>query len=326
MLILHIGTHKTGTSSLQTLLTQQAHALREQGVRYLEAARENRIAHHPLAWSIRGRRSTPLTVWHEVREELARATEPVKLLSTEGFWFEEPEEIKQQLGYSGPVKIVAYLRRQDKYLQSLYKQTVSGGRKTDFETWLKDMPHRGNYLAIITRWAAAFGDSAITIRPYERGGQTIDVVEDFLRILNLDPAPFLVDRKHPQNPSPRRELLHFLRAFNQLNLKMDHEKFFYAVLQRNKAYIRSTDLLTPERCASLMEDYAESNAKLAARFWHDRTAPLFPRLARRELPPMWTLDDPEFFTLTVDVLTSVVEFLAGENQPKQKKRKSVKPP
>jgi len=41
---------------------------------------------------------------------------------------------------------------------------------------------------------------------------------------------------------------------------------------------------------------------------------------------VWNLDDPEFFTLTVDVLTSVVEFLAGENGPKKKRRSTARPP
>ncbi|MEI9932887.1 MAG: hypothetical protein WDM89_20705 [Rhizomicrobium sp.] len=326
MLILHIGTHKTGTSSLQSVLTQRADALREKGVRYIEAARENRIAHHPLAWAIRGRRGAALTVWDDVRRELQNAAEPVKLLSTEGFWFEDPDAIKEQLAWSGPVRIVAYVRRQDKYLQSLYKQTVASGRKTDFDKWLKDVPHRGDYYSVIARWADTFGERAITLLPYERSGRTIDVVEDFLRVLNLDPGPLLAGRKYPQNPSPRRELLHFLRAFNQLNLKMDHEKFFYSVIQRNKAYVRSTDLLSAERCAALLEDHAESNRKLAERFWHDETMPLFPAFVPHGLPQQWGLDDPEFFTLTVDVLKAVVKFLDGENEPRKKKRKTAKPP
>jgi len=326
LLILHIGTHKTGTSALQAFLKSNADGLQAQGVRYVEAGRPGRLAHHMLAWAIRGRRNTDLSIWDGVRAELRDNPASINVLSTEGFWFEDPARIKEVLDYDGEVKIVAYLRRQDQFLQSLYKQAVSSGRKTDFDAWLAEVPHRGDYLSVLDKWAEAFGIGAITVRPYERGGRTIDAVEDFLSVFGIDPhAMPQIKLSHAHNPSPRRELLHFLRAFNQLNLKIDYEKFFFSVIRRNKAYVRSIDLLTYEQRRVLLDNYEEENRALAKRYLRE-DIPLFSALKPSELPQIWTQDDPEYFQLTVDVLDAVVKCVQGEVEIERKKRQKSKAP
>lgn len=325
VLVLHIGTHKTGTSTLQSVLTRAAPRLAERGVSYVAAGRENRIAHHPLAWGLRGRYSTGMEVWEGARAEINASTAPIQVLSTEGFWYEDPAEVKRQLAFAGEVRIVAYLRRQDAFLQSLYKQAVSSGRKTNFQDWLSEFGYRGDYLTVIDRWADAFGRDAIVVRPYERGSSTIDVVDDFFALVGLDPADTIADIKRgSHNPSPRRELLYFLRAFNQLNLKINYDKLFYSVIGRNKAYVRSADLLTHEECVSVLARYAESNARLAERYWKGE-GPLFGQPPRRDLPPMWTPEDPEFFQLAVDVLDGVVKLVAPGGPGTGAVRKKRKP-
>ncbi|HTT98940.1 MAG TPA: hypothetical protein VMF58_12885 [Rhizomicrobium sp.] len=326
MLVLHIGTHKTGTSALQAFLAANAEALQQHGVRYIEAGRPKRLAHHMLAWSIRGRRNTNISIWDGVRGEIARTPDTTHVLSSEGFWFEDPVRVKELLGYDGPVKIVAYLRRQDQFLQSLYKQTVADGRKKDFDTWLADVPHRGDYATVMNAWAVVFGADAIVARPYQRNGENIDTIADFLSLLNIDKA--IVPDVRPgttYNPSPRRELLHFLRAFNQLNLKIDYEKFFHSVMGRDKAYKRSIDLLTYEQRRAVLDRYEQCNREITERYWKEEI-PLFPDLQDKELPTIWSQDDPEYFQLTVHFLEAVVKLISGEVEIAQKRRQDAKAP
>ncbi len=319
MLIIHIGTHKTGTTSLQSVLARGAEALLPHGIRYLQRGRGDGFAHHKLAWALRGRRNTDMSVWDRLRAELAASKSPTNLLSSEAFWLEDPAEVKRQLGDTQDVRIVLYVRRQDKYLQSLYKQTVASGRKPDFAAWLAEMHVRGDYLSVVRNWAAQFGADAVTVLPYERDGRPIDLVADFSRFLGVDLAA-LVGQKNvgTQNPSPRRELLHFIRALNQLDLDVNHDKFFYSVIKRNKSYIRSTDLLTYEQRVELMRGYADGNRILSDEF--HAGVPLFPEMVPTEPPALWTLDDAEFFALTVDVLDAVVKLVAaGEIGPREPK-------
>jgi hypothetical protein len=325
LLIIHIGTHKTGTSALQTFLTNNAAPLVTQGVRYIEAGREGRIAHHPLAWIASGRADIDPENWAAANRELARSGAPIDILSSEAFWFADPAQVRRNLAYDGEIQVVAYLRRQDAYLPSLYKQAVTAGRKVKFETWLDQMGHRGDYYAVLSQWADAFGADAIRVKPYERNGETVDLVHDFIDGLGIDSAAALAHYKpHRRNPSPRRELLHFIRAFNRLNFDIDQQKLFYALIKIDKNYVRSADLLTKERAQELLDRFAESNRNVAARFWHDDTVPLFPDTPPRDRPPGWSLEDPEFMELTVNALDAIVNFV--REQPELKKRRKLKKP
>jgi len=325
LLILHIGTHKTGTSALQTFMSEKSDMLRTHGVHYIEAGREGRIAHHPLAWIVSGRHDVDPDVWTRVEDELARTPAPIHILSSEAFWFADAAEVRKRFAYRGEIKIVAYLRRQDSYLPSLYKQAVTSGRKTTFENWLAQMGERGDYYSVLSQWADAFGESAIHIRPYERNGATIDLVQDFIGTLGIDSEAVLQSYKsHHRNPSPRRELLHFIRAFNKLNFSIDQQKLFYSLIKIDKNYIRSADILTREQSEALLDTYAASNRRVVERFWHDTAVPLFPDTPPRDRPPGWSLEDPEFMQLTVDVIDTVVK-LVSETPELKKKQKLKKP-
>lgn len=324
LLVLHIGTHKTGTSAIQAALAR-ADALQPLGVHFVEAGREGRGAHHALAWSLRNRYKTPLSVWDGVRAELARDDSRVKVLSSEAFWYEHPLEVKRQLAWRGEIRIVAYLQRQDRYLQTLYRQNAAGGQSVTFADWVREWGHRGEYLAALEDWAEHFGRHAIVVRPFERGGETIDAVKDFFDVLGVDAgsAGFKPAARTPSQPLPAVQ--HFLRAFNHLGL--DHDKLLSSLAKRRKTCGRSADLLSYDEARALMARFADGNRILAERFWRSDADPLFPPLEPR--PAEFNLDDPEFFSLTVDVLDAVVELVAaqsaGTGDIRRKKPPPIKP-
>jgi hypothetical protein len=308
LLILHIGTHKTGTSALQTYLGNRAKDLDERGIHYLRSGRAAGKAHHELAWAIRGRKDAPMSSWDDTRAELANHRDSTTVISSEAFWFTEPQAVKDQLGETG-TRVVMYLRRQDKYLQSLYKQTVAGGgRRISFGEWREKFYFRGDYLSVVRAWAEAFGKDNLVIRPYERDGRTIDVVEDFLGFLGIEMVDELERNKAGRNnPSPRRELMELYRAFNQLDVDVDRDKFFYNVIRRNEDYIRSADLLGAEECAALASEFAAGNATLAREFYTG-SDPLFPDMKPVAPPEIWSPESPEYFAMQVDFLDAVWKF------------------
>jgi hypothetical protein len=312
LLVLHIGTHKTGTSALQTFLYRHPELLAAKNVHYLRAGQGAGRAHHALAWAVRGYKGAQMSVWDEVRAELAESKAEINVISSEAMWFAAPDAIQAQLEGVGETRIVAYLRRQDKYLQSLYKQAVASGRKADFRSWLESHRDRGDYLSVLSAWAAAFGAEALTVRPHERSGRTIDIVKDFAGLLGLD-AKTDLNRGKPvwQNPSPRRELLELIRAVNHLDLDFDRDKFFYAVMRRNPAYVRSGDLLAYDECKALMERFAEPNRILSETFYRDAETPLFPELVPSEPPPLWAPGGKEHLAMTADVMDALVKTAGG---------------
>ena len=308
LLIVHIGTQKTGTSALQGYLSANSEPLARQGIRYIEAGRRwgNHSSHGELAQSVLGRADG--SVWNEVRRELTASKSRVNLISAEGFWFADPATLKAQLSSISDVRIVVYLRRQDKYLQSLWKQAVTGGRKHDFNLWRERLPHRGDYFSTVEKWAEQFGAESIIVRPYERNG-VVNTIEDFCRIIDARDIP--VQPNVGRNPSPRRELLHFIRAFNHLNVNVDRHQLFRALVFKNSEYVRSCDMLSHAEAVALMNLYAEGNQRLIEKYYRDPSSPLFPELTEAAPSPVWGVESEEFMKLTVDVLDVLVQLAAS---------------
>lgn len=315
MLFVHIGTHKTGTSALQTFFTVYRAELAAKGVRYLKAGLGQGRAHHALPWSIRGMHGRTMAVWDEVRAELARDRAPIDVISSEALWFTDPALVKAELKDVADLRIVLYLRRQDKYLQSLYKQAVTSGRKSDFAAWRAQAADRGDYLSVLRKWAETFGKQNLILRAYERGGKRVDVTADFFEAIGVDVGSELEDRgkraKRRHNPSPRRELLALVRAANMTPYDFEHDKFFWSVIRRKDAYVGSADLLGYEDCVALMKDYDEMNRVLADEFFAG--GELFPPMTRSELPDVWRVDDEDYIEMAAHFLEKLIDAaVAGE--------------
>src|SRR6185312_16148290 len=113
MLYLHIGTHKTGTSALQTFLTRRSPGLEKRGLHYVQAGLGDAHAHHALSWSLRGQYLGDASVWDEARAEIARYSARPTVISSEAFWYTDPASLVEKLKDVGPLRIVLYVRRQD---------------------------------------------------------------------------------------------------------------------------------------------------------------------------------------------------------------------
>jgi hypothetical protein len=138
--LLHAGTHKTGTTSLQQLLGTNDEALSAAGVfvpkrgRPFETA-DIHGAHHNVAWQfIADSRFNPSAgTLADVISEIRAADKPVTLLSSEDFEYLHSRpaalfHIRRHLEAAGfTLKIVLYLRRQDDYARSLYRELFNHG-------------------------------------------------------------------------------------------------------------------------------------------------------------------------------------------------------
>ena len=189
---LHIGTMKTGTTSIQQvfdlrraeLLAQHAYYPLSPGAR----------AHELLTYAAtEGRRGPPDTdpFWKgmdrqarlaafrtdfdkEMREIPARVTKII--ISDERFSFylrtrEEIAALKAMLTpYFENFTIIAYLRRQDSFLASRYSEQLRVGAvgEPDNRRELARLLDY-DYQSLLDNWASVFGEKAIKPRLYERG-------------------------------------------------------------------------------------------------------------------------------------------------------------
>lgn len=134
MVVLHIGTHKTGTKSLQTMLSQNSEWFEEQGLAYPVTGRVG-YGHHNLAWELTGdtRYEQATGSLDDVVTELARTEAPTALLSSEDFesLYRRPDPMArllanlQEIGYD--VHVVVTLREPADYTESLYEELLKHG-------------------------------------------------------------------------------------------------------------------------------------------------------------------------------------------------------
>ena len=189
-IMLHIGAHKTGTTSLQAALFAASKQLDEQGVVNLVADGDETA--NPAARSVQrlpssGSTGAPLdyNVWTTLVGQAKAHPNQLVSISAEAFAVSEPLVIKKivkDLGL-GRLQVVITLRPLGKILPSQWQQDLHGAwLNLEFEEWLmktlKDVepvkqigplqvPHqfwfRHRHDALLQRWIDAVGSDRITL-------------------------------------------------------------------------------------------------------------------------------------------------------------------
>lgn len=191
--ILHIGTHKTGTTSIQEFCQGNRSHLASAGIDYPQTylvPSRRYFGHHCLPWQLLGqgpdRRPWPDGLddpLGDLRERVERDDAAAVLLSSENFCrlgSDGVERLRDALA-GVRVDVMLYLRRQDLYLQSLYQTAVlHSGFEGDITSLAGSVEL--DYGPLVERWSDAFGADRLHLAAFEpaqlAGG---DIVVDFHR-------------------------------------------------------------------------------------------------------------------------------------------------
>ena len=168
-LIIHIGSQKTGSTSIQTFLTQQPDKMDDAGLSYVKAGR-GPAAHNKLAFK-RDSDQFPVLMKRLVAEIEAQPNK-THVISAEMLFTPRmassmieflPDDLRQN------TKIIAYIRRQDKFLEAMYKQVVKTGRfKGTAQEYAMKRESALMYSKVLDAWAKGFGTENVRVQPYER--------------------------------------------------------------------------------------------------------------------------------------------------------------
>jgi hypothetical protein len=230
-IFLHIGTEKTGTTTLQAFLTANEAALARSGLTYLSDQSRpyfERIAHGPLAACLMAERAEFISggkhqpaefVLDVLRRDIDRSGRDV-ILSCEQFSSRitsaaSLRRLADALA-DHDVTIVCYLRRQDELAIAAYTTAVRCGRQTRLSIGeIVDGGWYYDFRRMLSLWAVVFGAENLIVRPYDvesLHGQ--DIRRDFLRLVGIDGASgftFGEDR----NRSLDARQVEMLRLLNQ---------------------------------------------------------------------------------------------------------------
>ena len=217
---LHIGTHKTGSTSLQFFLHRAEAALRERGVLYPRAGRSERLwfAHHALAWAVLKTEEAPAEdVWRAVKEEIAAWTGDEVVLSCEDFSLCDDAQASEVVGmFEGfRVEVVVYLRKPIDYALSAYKQHLTSNGHRSLEEHLRDFAERCDYLSLVRRWEACPGVEAVHVRVYDKVKRAAGVEADLAEVIGAAFEPLAPFAGAPVNVSHADDVLRTIRAVNR---------------------------------------------------------------------------------------------------------------
>jgi len=185
---LHIGSGKTGTSSIQRMCTRNRRILADEGVLYPQspgtprhvlvgmACRPDEGLTATVYWRRMGKpepEQLRSRVFAELQAEIVEAGTPRLLLSDEGIYSLPEEGIERLSGllerFASSVRLVVYLRRQDDHLISRYQQSVKVGETRRLADFVELDYARGyDYYTRLTQFRSVIRPDEFVVRPFDR--------------------------------------------------------------------------------------------------------------------------------------------------------------
>lgn len=282
-LFLHIGTHKTGTTSIQYTLARSEPELAKHNAVYPgNYAGQNNPGHHYLAYGEANKRYASLL------KQIDQSTQDSVILSTELLSTSPPEQISGLLRRFD-AKIICLLRRQDDYLESMYRELCkSSFCKQSSEEYINAVlsdqpllifsnfkqtslrsPLPGDYDKLLGRYAEIVGEENIIAIPYDDPGFGGDAVEKFSRAIDI---PLKAAQGGARNVSFSPEVVELRRRLDQ-HLQDDEKlalrPMFWKLNDALASEQKGESILSTEQRRRILSHYAASNDRVRARFIPD---------------------------------------------------------
>lgn len=331
-LLFHIGMPKTGTTSIQEFLWLNREKLSSHGWVYpelfsfSEAGRDHKNGTH-LTFTLMGLLGCPASYirygygydrkiltevfTRDVATPILDALQSKDvIISEEDIWRHLGINISHLLsffkGHGCDVRVIVYLRRQDKYLESLY-DTLTKFSNSHWQSMMdfyyssteaaRDFVGRYDmgmsdrdvaecicgvsfrYMDILSAISGVIGDDALIVRPFERESlKDGDVISDFLASLGLDPsAP---DWKRPPRMNQkfgRANIFEIKKIFEEVNSILlknpgGHSAAAYMTAfteldeELREEYGDQVSVMPVATRRKLLKKYESENAEIARRY------------------------------------------------------------
>lgn len=303
---LHIGTEKTGTTTLQNFLANNRQNLLDNNYLYPNTPGKTNHIKLPILASDSKKFPNMHKAWKLYSTEkidkfttefMEGLEQELTLSNCENVVFssehcssrliaeEEIQNLKSLLNnFVEDIEVIIYLRRQDKFLASTYSTAIRAGHTYQFSIpSQKSIETRYNYYNILNKFAKVFGKNKITVRIFE-SSQMIegDLIKDFTHTIGLK-----TDDSYTSVPNLNTSLdvysLEYTRLLNK-NLKkfIKHEpnKYISQIIKRLEVYSnqykkKRTILLSEKIAREFMSIFDKSNQKVAKEYLNRPDGKLF---------------------------------------------------
>lgn len=223
MLYVHIGLHKTGTSTIQRFFRLNAAVTGRHGLVFPDLGFESRT-HGGVIAALRQieRGDEDGEGVFDAIDRLADEDGRSYLLSTENFELMSERRVAlfaERVRRRHDVRVIAYVRDLARLMPSIYAQRTKKGRNLrdidEFFDLTRDW-RRFRFSEVIARWGEVFGWENVRVRALERDALTGgDLISDMVEAVGL-PATVLDEAlpgtRETSNASPPWEAIEALRA------------------------------------------------------------------------------------------------------------------
>jgi len=344
-LILHIGLHKTGTTALQRFLHLNKDVLiHKYGILYPETfepffnhclyglhiyAKYKKITLPQLKPNFPNLASI-MEAWEK---EIKKYKPKIVILSCEEFINLGPISLNEILKNLTPkrIKILTYLRRQDKYLESLFQETIKYYYSRAFlqHPFYALAKYSLQYSNLLKEWQTYDNKVYILPRIYKKdlGERNFNIINDFIELMQLNPSDFKSINLE-ENISLSKISTFALKKFNEeydispFISDADYKNNILPFLRKLDAQFRSKykEFLSPEERLKVLEFYNESNKILFKEFFNTTNKFEFDTSAE------YQIQDEDFVSKQADMIyNKLIEFLISQGIDLDKLKRKDKP-
>jgi hypothetical protein len=282
-LLIHIGTHKTGTTAIQNALRANRKLLAQNGCAYVDEAYElSRCLKEPALAEAEFE-----ALKKKFKCLVSEASHDRVIFSSEQFAgtilknYTDSSFIAQRLKDIFPkhsVSLIVYFRRQDHFIESAYTQFVQMGQPWSFDRFRDFVDFsKFDWNVVVDNYRQYF--QSVDIHMYDRtqltGG---DVVVDFFSWLGL-PVDSRLRIIRGSNYSISRAAVEVARVGNVYLDEASKERLWQLLRSRDRRQpYGDNPYFTVQERKALLEHYRAANEKLAAAAGADLEKPFTPVL------------------------------------------------
>lgn len=305
-LYLHIGTPKTGTSMIQRFLGRNQEVLESNGYRFpdfgftFEGIGKNRNAYFMTCKIYDDKKMRDIDAEDIIRKkgyaQLLKELEQYEnviltdehiwngYLAVENFW----ENLYQKIvGAGHELKVIVYLRRQDKFIQSYWAQKVKEYIRISFDRYIEEERYVGcqlDYDKVLDDISKVIGKDRIIVRAYETvqyQGTDQSLVSDFLYTIGLGLTEEYDNSLQSVNVALKGGCLEVKRFLNHLPEYRQGKSFIvpylYEVAQQDEEDddYKTLACFAEGQLENFMGKFQEGNARVASVYMEKENGILF---------------------------------------------------
>ena len=247
---LHIGTTKTGSSSIQKFLAENRKALRKQGILYPVAL--GKVPHNVIPAVTIGRfaatqhqtryqlcseqdyRAFATGRREQLAAEIAKKDPEHIIISSEHMHsrchtkahFQHLKRLIAPALEGRDLQIIVYLRPQIEHAISLYSTMLSHGLTEDIDTFVRarmtgSKRRYHDFQELLTTWQLTFPNASLKVRAFNTAKSLPEgVISDFMDLVRIQAGPELT-YPHRVNTGLNLWSAEAMRVFNSMNLSLN---------------------------------------------------------------------------------------------------------